>query len=165
MQKIIQFPNESSGRTGTSRSPLSQGPTTATESRTPNFGALQTRTEEPFVPAAHTEIDDLVAAYERDPQKRAALENARARLARTVHAGDETTIRTMRLRNGWSQAQFAQKLGTSQSRVVRIEQAKDNPTLETCRKLCGVLEIDLNTLDKAIRAQERIGTTTRRGAK
>jgi len=118
------------------------------------LGGNEAFTDHALTPAKHTEIGDLIAQYERDPAKRAALEDARSHLARTAYAGSATTVRTMRLRRGWSQVRLAQLLGTSQSHVARIERGQDNLTLQTCRKLCNVLGVDLNALDEALRAQE-----------
>ena len=48
----------------------------------------------------------------------------------------------------------AKALGTSQSHVARIERGTENLAIETCRRLCGVLGIDMNTLDQSLRRQE-----------
>jgi transcriptional regulator with XRE-family HTH domain len=64
------------------------------------------------------------------------------------------SIRGLRLARGWSQSSLANALKTSQSHVARIERGTENVTIETCRKLCQSLEIDMNALDLILRAQE-----------
>jgi transcriptional regulator with XRE-family HTH domain len=65
----------------------------------------------------------------------------------------------LRLRKGWSQARLAAEIGTSQPHVARIERGTENLAIGTCRKLCAALDIDLNTLDRALRRQEKIAQT------
>lgn len=108
------------------------------------------------VPAEHTSIKDLVGKWERDPTKRAALEEGRRWVADTFHGEDGDTVRTLRLRKGWSQTRLAEALGTSQSHVARIERGTENLAIETCRKLCTALDIDMNTLNLALVRQEAI---------
>ena len=107
-------------------------------------------------PPNHVVVGDMVAKWEKDDKRRKAIEEARGWVADTFHAGDGDTVRTLRLRKGWSQTQFANELGTSQSHVARIERGTENLAIETCRRLCGALGIDMNTLDLSLRRQEVI---------
>ena len=91
-----------------------------------------------------------------DESLNAELEKARSWVADEFYAEDGDTIRTTRLRSGWSQAQLASKLETSQSHVARIERGKENLQISTCRKLCRVFGIDMNTLDAMLKRQEAI---------
>lgn len=100
-------------------------------------------------PAKPQRISELVAAWEADGERRQALAAARQWIADEFY--QEETLRTLRLRKGWSQTQLAKEIGTSQSHVARIERGTENLTLQTCRRLCTALEIDLNTLDAALR--------------
>jgi ribosome-binding protein aMBF1 (putative translation factor) len=114
----------------------------------------------PEVPAAHQSIGDLVSNWSKDETRRVALEQARAWVADTFHAEDGDTVRTLRLSKGWSQTQLANELGTSQPHVARIERGTENVTIETCRRLCRVLGIDMNMLDAALRRQEALRAGT-----
>jgi transcriptional regulator with XRE-family HTH domain len=98
----------------------------------------------------------LVSEWEKDDKRRAAIEDARRWAADTFHSEDGDTVRTLRLRRGWSQVRLAEELGTSQSHIARIERGTENLAIETCRKLAHALEIDLNTLDQALKRQESI---------
>jgi len=84
------------------------------------------------------------------------LEEARQWVADTLHVEDGDTVRTIRLRKGWSQTRLATEISTSQSHVARIERGTENLAVGTCRKLCSALEIDMNALDKALRHQEAL---------
>lgn len=110
-------------------------------------------------PSNHTAINDLVGAWSKNEQRRAALEQARQWVADSFHGEDGDTVRTLRLRKGWSQAQLAATLGTSQSHVARIERGTENLAIGTCRRLCVALGISMNTLDEALRRQESLAAS------
>ncbi len=107
-------------------------------------------------PPNHVVVGDLVAEWEKDDKRRKTIEEARGWFADTFHIEDGDTVRTLRLRKGWSQVHLAKELGTSQSHIARIERGTENLAIDTCRRLCGVLGIDMNTLDQALRRQEVI---------
>lgn len=108
------------------------------------------------VPPRHVSLDSLVDRASADPKRRAALEEARGWLADTEYAAEGDTVRTLRLRKGYSQVQLAAKIGTSQPHIARIERGTENITIDTCRRLVGALGIDMNTLDDALRRQESV---------
>ena len=110
-------------------------------------------TEAP-TPNNHTTIEDLVSTWEADPKRRDALIEARRWLATRSSEDGAQTIRTLRLKKGWSQARLASELGTSQPHIARIERGTENVTIDTCRRLSAALEIDLNNVDQALRNQE-----------
>ena len=107
-------------------------------------------------PPRHVAVDEMVARWEKDEKRRKVIEEARGWIADAFHAEDGDTVRTLRLRKGWSQIRLAKALATSQSHVARIERGTENLAIETCRRLCNVLGIDMNTLDQALRRQEAI---------
>jgi ribosome-binding protein aMBF1 (putative translation factor) len=105
-------------------------------------------------PVNHKTIDQLVDKWSEDENRRQALNQARHWVAEKFHSEDGDTIRTLRLRKGWSQAQLATELSTSQPHIARIERGTENLPIETCRRLCVALDIDMNALDQALRRQE-----------
>jgi ribosome-binding protein aMBF1 (putative translation factor) len=107
-------------------------------------------------PAHHKTIDQLVDKWSKDEKRREALEQARHWVANKFHGEDGDTVRTLRLKKGWSQVQLAAELSTSQPHVARIERGTENLSIDTCRRLCAVLEIDMNTLNDALRRQEAL---------
>lgn len=108
----------------------------------------------PASPPRHVGIGDLVKRWEQDSEKRAALEEGRRRIAETCYPDDGDTVRTLRLRKGWSQTRLAEALATSQSHIARIERGTENLTIQTCRKLAAALGLDLNALNQALERQE-----------
>lgn len=108
------------------------------------------------VPTRHVAVDDLIATWDRDPARRAAMADARRWVADEFHAEEGVTLRTLRLRKGLSQQQLAAAIGTSQSHVARIEGGANGLNIDTCRRLARVLEVDLNSLDQALQLQEHV---------
>lgn len=101
-------------------------------------------------------LSQVIADSEKREDRRHALEKARQRLSTKLYPNEGTTLRTLRLNRGWSQASLAKRLGTSQSHIARIEHGNDDIRLSTCRKLCEVFDIDMNALDLAFQAQANI---------
>jgi len=66
---------------------------------------------------------------------------------------EPNTLRNLRLRVGLSQAQLAEKIGTSQPQVARLEAGTQEPTLKTLRRISDALGVDLNTLGTAFHAR------------
>ena len=75
---------------------------------------------------------------------------ARKRFASELSADQETSLKTLRLTAGLSQAQLAEKIGTSQSRIARLEAGKEDPGFTTMKKICEALGVDLNELGEAL---------------
>lgn len=107
----------------------------------------------PQTPPQHSEIGALVKKWEKDETRRVALEDARRWAAGAFHANDGDTVRTLRLRKGWSQVRLAEEIKTSQSHIARIERGTENVSIDTCRRLCQALDVDMNTLDQALRRE------------
>lgn len=104
-----------------------------------------------FIPGA-----ELLKRWNANTARAEARAEARKWFAESFYANDGITIRTLRLKKGWSQMTLAEQIGTSQPHVVRIERGTENLTLNTCRRLCSALGIDMNTLDTALRRQESL---------
>lgn len=109
------------------------------------------------VPPKYTSITDVVNELESTEEGRVGMEDARKWVAGTFHSDDGMTLRTLRLKRGWSQIHLADKLGTSQSHIARLERGTENVYIQTCRRLCDVFHIDMNTLDQALKNQEQAG--------
>lgn len=109
-----------------------------------------------LVPAKHRRMAEITKGWEKDATRRVAMAEARQWAAAEFHSGDGDTVRTLRMRKGWSQTQIAESIGTSQSHVARIERGDQNLAIQTCRRLADVLGIDMNALDSALRKQEEL---------
>lgn len=108
------------------------------------------------VPAKHTAIGDLAVRWNQNEERQQYMQDARRWLVDTFHADEGDTIRTLRLRKGWSQARLAEEIGTSQSHIARIERGTENLAIDTCRRLTRALGVDMNTLNDALHRQEAI---------
>jgi transcriptional regulator with XRE-family HTH domain len=93
-----------------------------------------------------------MAELERHPQRAAALAKARQRLASTLHP--PLSFAKLRMEHGLSQAELARRIGTSQSRMSRIEAGLDDPRYSTLVKISAVLGVDFNTLSKVLAATQ-----------
>lgn len=59
--------------------------------------------------------------------------------------GKSMIVRKMRLKRGWSQSQLAEMAGVTTRTIQRIENGQ-RPSLETCKALASVFEVDLSLL-------------------
>ncbi len=119
---------------------------------TPDFGERFNVVERPL--DKHGAFNELVQQLEQDePEK---LAGARHWVADQFYADEEETIKTIRLKKGLSQVQLADLMGLKQPYISRIEKGTENFMLSTMRELIKALDIDMNTLEYAIAAQEKI---------
>jgi DNA-binding XRE family transcriptional regulator len=103
------------------------------------------------------DINDLVAEYEQDPGRAQVLARARERLGQDKELFPVTTLSALRLKKGLSQAGLAQRLGTSQSHISRIEAGVEDPRHSTLVKLAQALGETMDVISKAIEATARKG--------
>jgi hypothetical protein len=104
------------------------------------------------LPSAYTEIDDVIAKSERNPQRAAALARARGRMAEKLNeSGAPVTLASLRLRAGLSQAKVASLIGNSQSSYSLIESGlRGDIFLSTSKKLASLFGVSLDVIDEAI---------------
>jgi DNA-binding XRE family transcriptional regulator len=104
------------------------------------------------LPRAYTEIDDVIAKSERNPQRAAALARARGRMAGKLNeSGAPVTLASLRLRAGLSQAKVASLIGNSQSSYSLIESGQRGDIfLSTSKKLASLFGVSLDVIDEAI---------------
>lgn len=82
-----------------------------------------------------TNFDEYLARRLEDPAFRALYEEERERAHLAVQ------IREIRRRRGWTQAEFARRLGTSQSAVARLESGTSNGyTVDMLRRIARVTD-------------------------
>lgn len=104
------------------------------------------------LPAGYREIDDVVRARESNPRHASALARARQRLATHVEDGaQKTTVASLRLKAGLSQAKIAELLGNSQSSYSLIESGRRADIfLSTFNKLTEIFQVSRDELAAAI---------------
>jgi DNA-binding XRE family transcriptional regulator len=106
-------------------------------------------------------IEQVIARSESTPFRAERLRQARKRLAQRLY-GEDLTLKSLRMRAGLSQAKVAEMIGTSQSHIARVESGSDALMIDTCRKLCHALNVDMNTLDKALTNSQHLFTTRKK---
>jgi len=153
MLSIIPSQKESQQRTTLSASPVirvDRSPITA-NSGGASIVRIEHRVVHAPVPAGYTEIDDLIDRHQQDPRKAKALERARQRLASVLNGKAPTTLSTLRLRKGLSQASLAASIGNSQPSYSKIEAGRVDVMHSTFEKLVEVLGVSRDDLAIAIR--------------
>ena len=108
------------------------------------------------IPVGYSEIDSLIGEYETDAKRAAALVRARKRMSKAVEQDNLATVASLRLRKGLSQTALASLIGTSQSRLSRIESGLDDIMHTTFEKLIVALEVTRDQLAGALAHSERI---------
>lgn len=99
-------------------------------------------------------LQDLQAELRQDPEYVQAENNLRFnfRLSKAVLYA--------RMAKGWSQTELARRVNTKQANISRIEASIANPTLDLIRRLCDVLDIDLNFTGPTVVVTYKAATTT-----
>jgi ribosome-binding protein aMBF1 (putative translation factor) len=98
-------------------------------------------------------LDSLIAEFEADAEKAGHLAEARADLARSWYADHPHILSALRLSAGLSQAQLAERAGTSQSHIARIELGQNDPSTEVVVRIARALNVDEAVAFRAILLQ------------
>ena len=77
--------------------------------------------------------------YKKNLEHNPEYQEAKADLELIFAFGD--AVLRARLKKGWTQTELAQRVGTKQANISRIEAGLANPTLELIQKVCKALEI------------------------
>ncbi|OJA66663.1 hypothetical protein BGV70_14920 [Burkholderia ubonensis] len=62
----------------------------------------------------------------------------------------------LRLRKGWSQGQLAQKVGTTQAQISKIERGVQNVSIDTIEQLAIALEVEPTEVFRLVFAQRSV---------
>ena len=102
------------------------------------------------LPKGTSDLIDFLNEFDGDPRITAQLPDARIDVGTAFERDGGTSIRTLRLKMGMSQADLAMALGTSQAAVSAIENRMRKPGEDSIRELSRVLNVDFNTLMEAL---------------
>jgi transcriptional regulator with XRE-family HTH domain len=97
--------------------------------------------------------------WERELEKDEGFQQAAAELKPILDLADDILV--ARLARGWSQADLAERAGTRQANISRLESGLANPTLKLLQKLADALDTELvlhlhaRETDRAAEAQAR----------
>ena len=95
------------------------------------------------------DIDDLVAQFEATPKSALAIAKGRKWVAKAFYDAP-SSLAALRLKHGWSQAELARRVGTSQSYVGRLETGNVDPQLSTMRKIALALGVPVAAMVDAL---------------
>lgn len=102
------------------------------------------------LPEGFVDIDALVESEESEPSTRESIAAGRRAVADNYYADRPRSLASLRMSNGWSQKELAQRLGTSQSYVARLEAGSIDPQVSTLRRLAAVLNVEPGLLLEVI---------------
>lgn len=102
-----------------------------------------------------SDIDDLISELSNESDSFAGEMTAAFEWA-SENLYDESvlTVAKLRLSKGFSQKQLADKVGTSQSQLSRIESGSQDPTYASMRRLAEALGVDLSVVASAIEGSQ-----------
>lgn len=107
------------------------------------------------LPKGFTSVDDMLDSLPTDDGWEQALIAARKELSEKLHP-DTITVASLRLARGWTQRQLAEKYGSSQAHIARIESGKDDVRISTIEKLSEVFNVSACTVMEAIQNAKRM---------
>lgn len=76
-----------------------------------------------------------------DPRKKAAIQRARQKIAAAIDDASEFSLSKLRLQAGLSQAQLAQRIGSQQPAIARLEKGAVDPGVSTITKIADALAV------------------------
>jgi DNA-binding transcriptional regulator YiaG len=97
----------------------------------------------------YQDIHERIKELEQNPRRAKALERARQELAEELYPPH--SLAALRLKKGLSQTGLARMIGTSQSRLSRLESGQDKPLHFTVVKLSEALGESLETISRAMK--------------
>lgn len=98
-------------------------------------------------------LEALTAEFEADEAMAQHMATARQELAPLLYGEGAQTLSALRLASGLSQSQLAQRVGTSQPHIARIERGNNDPTTEVVARIAVALGVDEGQAFMAIRRQ------------
>lgn len=153
MKKTTQSQSESIWRTKACSTGNKDSIETSTSSKRKVILLSDYPSKNPTPELKFNSISNFLSKWEETPEHAAGLSDARQWITESF-LSDKDTIKSLRLKKGWSQSHLANEIASSQPHIARIERGTENVTIETCRKLCNALDVDMNTLNQALLNQE-----------
>ncbi|MFV3388040.1 helix-turn-helix transcriptional regulator [Pseudomonas sp. NY15364] len=98
----------------------------------------------------NTDFDSLLSEIESDPENEALLTESNKWISETFLGDEPLTLQKARLNAGYSQANLAKLMNTSQAQVSLIERGKCDPHFSTICKLCELLKITPNQIHEML---------------
>lgn len=101
------------------------------------------------------DVDDFIGELlAQDKILESDLHDGRKWVADVLYDGQSDSLKILRLRAGYSQAQLAEKIGMKQPNVCEFEAGKRKPTIDTLMKLAEALGTTTDVILKSINQSE-----------
>lgn len=102
-------------------------------------------------------VDDFIAELEQDYGED-FLADGRKWVAESFYQDEPMSVAKLRLRKGWSQAQLANEVGTTQAQISKIERGVQNVGIDTITQLASALEVSPAEIFSLVYAQRSVAT-------
>jgi DNA-binding XRE family transcriptional regulator len=107
------------------------------------------------LPLANTKsLAEVIGRLERNGAIASRLPEARRRVGRALYGG-EASLAALRLRAGLSQAQLAEKIGSSQPHIARIERGQNDPSTDLVVRIARALGVSTADVFDGVQAHRR----------
>lgn len=165
MNLTTRLSSESFGPTTTSvdKPPLSHGKCveTATNPTRCTVIAIDVyRARADDVPAGHVSIEEFIQENEKEKERAAAIEEARRWVADSFYKDEPSSIRSLRLKKGFSQARLAMLASTTQAHIARIENGSTDCQVGTLQRVADALGVDVLVTVKAFLTTREMAAKT-----
>ncbi|BBI99196.1 hypothetical protein FGKAn22_08890 [Ferrigenium kumadai] len=101
------------------------------------------------------DIDDLIGELlAQNEALDSDLQSARKVVADVLYEDQPDSLKVLRLRAGYSQAQLAEKVGMKQPNICEFEAGKRKPSADTLKRLSDVLGITADVILRSINKTE-----------
>ena len=107
----------------------------------------------PFPLANTRSLASVINEFESDGSIAPHFEEARRELANNLYSGETETLTVLRLNAGLSQVQLANRAGTTQPYVARIERGMADPSTDMIARIAQAIGIDEALAFRSIRNQ------------
>jgi DNA-binding XRE family transcriptional regulator len=105
------------------------------------------------LPPDFVDVDTLVEQEEKDLVVKQAIATGRKAVANAYYSAGPQPLSYHRLSHGWSQKELAERMGTSQSYIARLEAGDVDPQVSTVKRLAAVFELPASVMLDAITAK------------
>lgn len=102
------------------------------------------------VPPGFVSLDAFIKQNFKDSDRVSLSEIRKGKADEKFKAEAKLTPAILRLRKGFSQKQLADRIGTSQPAVARLEAGHDRPSFEKLNKLQSIFEVNFDQLMEAL---------------
>ena len=101
------------------------------------------------------DIDDFIGELlAQNKTLESDLHDGRKLVADILYAGQPDSLKTLRLRAGYSQAQLAEKISMKQPNICEFEAGKRKPSVDTLKRLADALGTTTDAILKSISQTE-----------